>query len=120
MGPASCAATGLADIALLQVTPSGADLFATIPALSLIQSVQQARYDRGPLCMLVPNKVDRRTGSGQEIETALGQFELPATGQMSLIRSLLVRRVLSGGAENSASISYSRGCSYYRCYLLHL
>ena len=77
VGPATCAAAGLADIALVPVTPSGADLMATIPALALLESVQQARRDDGPLCMLVPNKVDRRTAVGREITAALGQFAQP-------------------------------------------
>ena len=44
-----------------------------------------------------------------EIEELDGEVGLPRNGPMRLIRSLLVRRVLGGGAENAASISYSRG-----------
>lgn len=84
VGPATYAAVGIADIVLVPVTPSGADLVAASPALDLLNEVKQARRDGGPLCMLVPTKVDRRTAAGREIEAALAQFDepvAPAIGQ---------------------------------------
>ena len=77
VGPATYAAVGIADIVLVPVTPSGADLVAASPALDLLSEVKQARRDGGPLCMLVPTKVDRRTAAGREIEAALAQFDQP-------------------------------------------
>ena len=77
VGPATYAAVGIADIALVPVTPSGADLVATTQALSLVREVQEARHGDGPLCLLVPTKVDRRTAAGREIEAALKQFGEP-------------------------------------------
>ena len=77
VGPATYAAVGIADITLVPVTPSGADLVAAAPAIDLIHEVQEARRDDGPLCLLVPTKVDRRTSAGREIERALAQFNEP-------------------------------------------
>ena len=77
VGPATYAAVGIADIVLVPVTPSGADLVAASPALDLLEEVKQARRDGGPLSMLVPTKVDRRTAAGREIEAALARFDQP-------------------------------------------
>ena len=77
MGPATLAATGIADIILVPVTPSGADLVATNSALALVHDAQAARKDGGPLCLLVPSKVDRRTAVGRELAAALERFEEP-------------------------------------------
>lgn len=65
------AAIGISDLVLVPVTPSGADLVATVPALELIAKAQKVRQDGGPKCLLVPSKVDRRTSAGKEIEAAL-------------------------------------------------
>ncbi len=77
IGPATVAATGIADVVLVPVTPSGADLVATASALDLVHDAQAARSDAGPLCLLVPSKVDRRTAAGREITTALERFDEP-------------------------------------------
>ncbi len=77
LGPATLAATGIADMVLVPVTPSGADLVATDAALALVHDAQAARKDGGPLCLLVPNKVDRRTAVGRELAAALERFDEP-------------------------------------------
>ncbi len=77
IGPATIAATGLADMVLVPVTASGADLSATDSMLTLVRNAQSARADGGPLCLLVPNKVDRRTAAGREISRALKKFGEP-------------------------------------------
>jgi chromosome partitioning protein len=77
LGPATLAAAGIADMVLIPVTPSGADLVATGLALSLVRDAQAARKDGGPLCLLVPSKVDRRTDVGRELATALERFGEP-------------------------------------------
>lgn len=82
IGPATIAATGLADLVLVPVTPSGADLSATDSMLSLVHKAQGVRADGGPLCLLVPNKVDRRTAAGREISAALKKFDEPVAPEI--------------------------------------
>ena len=77
VGPATSAALGIADVALLPVTPSAADLVAADTALSALRDTQRARQDNGPLCLLVPSKVDQRTAAGKEIGAALENFGEP-------------------------------------------
>ncbi len=71
---ATRAAGGLADLVLVPVTASGVDLQATAAAMDLIHKARASRGNRGPKCLIVPSKVDRRTGAGREIETALQRF----------------------------------------------
>jgi chromosome partitioning protein len=77
----------LADLCLIPVTPSAADLHATGHALSLLREVRQARQEGGkPFCLLIPSKVDVRTAAGREIGRALegfGEAIAPAVGQRS-------------------------------------
>lgn len=80
------AALLLADLVLVPVTPSGADLYATSKALELLRQARTMRGDGLPRCLLVPAKVDRRTAAGREIEAALKPFGEPigpAIGQRS-------------------------------------
>ena len=84
VGDAAAAAVGIADLVLVPVTPSGADLVATAEALELIGQARDQRQDGGPACLLVPSRVDRRTRPGREIEAALkglGEPVGPAIGQ---------------------------------------
>ena len=64
-------AVAIADLVLIPVFPSAADLIATTAALELVQRAMEARRDGGPRYMLVPSRVDRRTSAGREIEAAL-------------------------------------------------
>lgn len=86
MADASESALILADLCLVPVTPSAADLTATQKALELMREVREARGNGKPSCLLVPSKVDRRTAAGREIESALGSLGEPigsAIGQRS-------------------------------------
>jgi chromosome partitioning protein len=74
----------LADVVVVPVTPSGADLVATAATLELVRAVRETRRGGRPVCFLVPSRVDRRTASGREIESALVGFSerpAPAIGQ---------------------------------------
>jgi chromosome partitioning protein len=77
VGSATTAAVGIADLMLVPVTPSSADLVAAASALVLLNQVRTSRPDGGPKCLMVPSKIDRRTSSGREIETALKHFGQP-------------------------------------------
>ncbi len=77
IGPAAFAAIGISDVVLVPVTPSGADLVAADTVLDLVRHAQDTRRDSGPLCLLVPSKVDRRTAAGREIAAALKRFDEP-------------------------------------------
>jgi len=77
------AVVGIADLVIVPVTPSAADLLATLEALRLVRAARGAR-DGAPGALLVPSRVDRRTLAGREIEAALaecGEPVGPAIGQ---------------------------------------
>ncbi len=81
------AAIGIADVVVVPVTASGADLIATTRALELVRKARAtrpsgARRDAAgegasPRCVLVPSKIDVRTSAGREIGEALGQLGEP-------------------------------------------
>lgn len=74
VGGATEAALGIADMVLIPVTASGADLAATLKALELVRAIRDGRKDGGPACLVVPSKVDTRTAVGREIGEVLEQF----------------------------------------------
>jgi chromosome partitioning protein len=74
IGDVMTAAFAVADLVLVPVTPSGADLRATGKALEHLQAAREARGDGGPVCFLIPSKVDRRTAAGREIEAVLHDY----------------------------------------------
>lgn len=71
------AAIGVADLVVVPVTASGADLIATTRALELVRKARGARPGGTPKCVLVPSKIDVRTSAGREIGDALGQLGEP-------------------------------------------
>ncbi len=84
VGTTTESAVAIADLVLIPVFPSAADLIATMVALELVQRATEARRDGGPQFMLVPSRVDRRTSAGREIERALknlGGRVSPSIGQ---------------------------------------
>src|ERR1035437_5948071 len=60
VGGATEAAVGIADLVLIPVTASGADLAATLKALNLVHDMRKARKDGGPACIMIPSKIDTR------------------------------------------------------------
>ncbi len=85
-GAATAAALIVADLFLVPVAPSGLDLRAAAKALDLLREARQARGQGQPRALLVPSRVDRRTGAGREIEAALhemGEPVGPAIGHRS-------------------------------------
>jgi len=76
VGAATRAAIGVADLVLIPVAPSGADLIATATAIDLVREARERR-GTGPGCLLVPSRVDGRTAAGREVEGALKQFGEP-------------------------------------------
>jgi chromosome partitioning protein len=68
------AAVAIVDLVLVPVGASGADLAATNAALELVRTARRERNDRGPKCLLVPSRVDRRTMAGREIDGVLEQL----------------------------------------------
>lgn len=77
LGDATAAALAICDVAVVPVSPSGADIRATNRALSLIADARAARSGDHPRTLLVPSKVDRRTAAGAEIEAALHEYGEP-------------------------------------------
>lgn len=75
-----------ADLLVVPVTPSGADIKATTKAIDLLRHARTVRGNGKPGCLLVPSRVDRRTAAGKEIEAVLHDFGepvAPAVGQRS-------------------------------------
>ena len=77
IGAATSAALVVADLLIVPVTASGADIVATAKAIELLKEARQVRGGGKPRCLVVPSKVDRRTAVGREIEAALEQFGEP-------------------------------------------
>jgi chromosome partitioning protein len=73
---------GLADLAIVPCGPSGLDLLATAETVSLIREIRAARGDGKPRILLVPNRIDRRTGSGRELRKALKDIGEPVAGEI--------------------------------------
>lgn len=77
LGDATAAALAICDLAVIPVSPSGADIRATNRAIDLIKDARDARGGVKPYALLVPSKVDRRTAAGAEIEAALHDYGEP-------------------------------------------
>jgi len=77
VGLATKAALAAADLVLVPVTPTAADIAATAPAIHLIGMARKRRGDGKPQCMIVPSRVDRSTSTGREIEKVLRRFGEP-------------------------------------------
>ena len=76
-GLATRAALAVADLVIMPVTASAADLVATASAIELVGKARARRKDKGPRCLLVPSRVDRTTSTGRQIESVLKQFGQP-------------------------------------------
>ena len=83
LGDATAAALAICDLAVVPVSPSGADLRATNKAIELIAQARTARDDGRPRALLVPSKVDRRTAAGAEIDAVLHDYGEPVAPVIS-------------------------------------
>src|SRR4051794_22046719 len=63
-GAATAAALIIADVFVVPIAPSTLDLRAASKALNMLQDARSERGDGKPAALLVPSKVDRRTGAG--------------------------------------------------------
>lgn len=93
----------LSDLVLIPVTASALDIAATADALRLLEEARQARPIKA---LLIPNRVDRRTGSGQVLEGELvgfGEPVAPAIGYRTAFADAAAAGVWvskgAGGAE---------------------
>jgi chromosome partitioning protein len=77
VGTVTKAIIGISDLVIVPCSASTADLLATVPAMELIKAARSARSDGGPMCLLLPSRVDARTTAGREIEKALQKFGEP-------------------------------------------
>jgi chromosome partitioning protein len=76
LGANTAASLTVADVFLIPVTPSPADFRATSQALELVRKIRSKRGGK-PHSILIPSRVDRRTGPGKRIEDELAFFNLP-------------------------------------------
>jgi len=76
-GPATQAIVGVADIVLVPVGPSVADIAATARAVDLVRRARDLRKGNGPYCLLIPCRVDTRTTSGRELPEVLKSLGEP-------------------------------------------
>lgn len=65
------AVVGLCDLAVIPCGPSGLDLIATGETIALVREIRDAKGGDNPRIILVPNRIDSRTGSGRELTAAL-------------------------------------------------
>ncbi|MBU2091890.1 MAG: ParA family protein [Alphaproteobacteria bacterium] len=93
-GPALTAALEVTDLLLIPVTPSGADLKATLQALERLAQTRRHRKGKPPT-LLVPSRVDRRTAAGREIESVLADMGEPV-GPAILQRSAHIDAFTTG------------------------
>ena len=88
------ASIAVSDLILIPCTASGLDIDATEQTLAIIRAVRRRRPS--PLAVvLVPNRIDRRTLEGQQLEEELqsfGEIVAPAIGN----RSAFVRAFATG------------------------
>jgi chromosome partitioning protein len=82
VGSGIASALLLADLMLVPVSPSGADLRATGRALDLLRRARAVRGGARPAAMLVPSRVDRRTVIGQQAHRTLARFGLQVGPQI--------------------------------------
>ena len=83
LGDATAAALAICDLAVIPVSPSGADIRATNRAIELVKEARAIRNDGKPAVLLVPSKVDRRTAAGAEIEAVLHDYGEPVGPSVS-------------------------------------
>lgn len=76
-GPATQAIVGLADLVLIPVGPSVADIAATARAVELVRTARQHRKGSRLHCLLIPCRVDTRTTSGRELPQVLKSLGEP-------------------------------------------
>ena len=92
---------------LVPVAPSGLDLRAAVKALDLLREARAARGNGDPRALLVPSRVDRRTGAGREIEAALHEMGEPVGPGVGLraafIDSATSREWVGGFAPRSVA-----------------
>lgn len=77
LGAATAAALAIADLAVIPVTASGADLKATNRAMEIVEAARDSRGDTKPAVLMVPSKVDIRTAAGAEIQAVLHDYGEP-------------------------------------------
>lgn len=77
LGAVTTAALTVTDLAVIPVPPSGMDINASSKAMHLLRQARLVRRGNRPAALLVPSRVDRRTGAGREIEAVLSDFREP-------------------------------------------
>lgn len=77
LGAAGEVAVSVADLVLIPVGASAADLLATRSALDLLARGRTIQGGKGPACLMVPSRVDRRTAIGRQVGDALGEMGEP-------------------------------------------
>jgi len=79
------AAMGLADLVVIPVGPSTAEVNATAKALALVHIARRRRVGGAPKVLMVPSRVDRRTAIGRDIDgllKGLGEPVAPGIRQL--------------------------------------
>jgi chromosome partitioning protein len=99
LGDATAAALAIADLAVIPVTASGADLKATNRAIELIAAARESRGDGKPAVLMVPSKVDIRTAAGAEIQAVLHDYGEPVGPPGHVAAGCPCRRVHSGPVD---------------------
>jgi chromosome partitioning protein len=75
-GVAMGAVLGVADLVLVPCSPTGLDLMATNETLGVVREVRKTRKGK-PRALIVPNRVDIRLSSGQQLPDVLKDIGEP-------------------------------------------
>lgn len=70
------AVSAVSDLVLVPVNPSGIDFHSTASFISLLKKSRKVRGSPRPYCLIVPNRLDRRTTISQKL-SLYEQFEEP-------------------------------------------
>jgi chromosome partitioning protein len=62
---------GLSHVAVIPCGPSGLDLIATAETIGLVREIRSATGGSSPVITLIPNRIDQRTASGRQLQSAL-------------------------------------------------
>jgi len=102
------ASIAIADLVLVPCTASGLDIEAIARTIDVISAVRRRRHKRLAV-VLVPNRIDRRTLEGQQLERELqgfGECVGPAIGA----RTAFVRAFTAG--ESVASLAHGQAADH--------
>lgn len=94
-GPSFAATIAVSDLVLVPVGASILDMRGAAETIGVIRRHRMGAGKGRPEILVVPSRVDRRTGAGREVAGALTKLTEPVSGSISL-RSIVADSLASG------------------------